>query len=137
MAKDYSKSIYTAANFNYLCGINYSIMKKLLFLLCVCALCACEKEQDHQPANPSKWSPVGHKYVSTDVEYPNREITFISKDSILWLRNGSLKTIHYRLDYPILSVFEEELPRLKFIDTLTISRRSDLLDESSCYKLVY
>lgn len=125
-------------------------MKKILFAMALAvAFVACNHNEPtdtkkdgtdtiplHQPTD-STWLPIGHKYVSTDEEFPNREITFISKDSFLWKREDHQKVYPYVLKYPIIYVWEEKHPWLKFIDTLTISRKSNLADESSCYKLVY
>lgn len=122
-------------------------MKKSFFLplLLMLALVGCEDNTKQADTNNDKeentipywWSPVGHKYISTDEDYLNREITFISKDSFLWKREDHQKVYPYRIKYPIIYVLEDEHPWLKFVDTLTISRKSDLADESSCYKLVY
>lgn len=122
-------------------------MKRLVpvFVFCLLGCVSCEQNDPkrggdsslNQPSDPASWSPVGHKYVSTDEDYPNREITFFSKDSFLWLRGEDERKVCYRLEYPTIYVWEDEHPWLKFVDTLTISRKSDLADESSCYKLVY
>ena len=114
----------------------------LLALLCAfsMAFVSCEKKEPtakNQPVNPATWSPIGHKYVSTDEDHLGREITFLSKDSFLWLRDGKEKVVYYKLEYPTIYVWEELHPWLKFVDTLTISRKSDLADESSKYELVY
>lgn len=124
-----------------------AVQKLIVPLFALCFLFAsCEPSEPsrggdtaalNQPSDPATWSPVGHKYVSTDEDYPNREITFFSKDSFLWLRGEDERKVCYRLEYPTIYVWEDEHPWLKFVDTLTISRKSDLADESSCYKLVY
>ena len=126
-------------------------MKRIIFIMAAAmSLAACNQNEptdtkkggdtttsQHQPSDPDTWSPVCHKYTSTDEDYLNREITFISKDSFLWKREDHQKVYPYRIEYPIIYVWENESPWLKFVDTLTISRKSDLADESSCYKLVY
>ena len=91
----------------------------------------------NQPSYPATWSPVGHKYVSTDEEYLNREITFLSKDSFLWKREDHQKVYYYKVEYPTIYYSENLVAWLKFSDTLTITRKSDLTLESTCYKLVY
>ena len=100
-----------------------------------------DETQKNQPANPSTWSPVGHKYVSTDEDpvygHYGNEITFLSKDSLLWQREGDVKVVPYKLKYPTIYVWENLSPWLKFVDTLTITKYASMADESSKYELVY
>lgn len=126
-------------------------MKRIIFLMAAAlSLVACNQNtpddtkkggddttSQHQPANPDTWSPVGHKYVSTDKDFPDREITFLSKDSFLWKREEHERVYPYSIEYPTIYVWEEKHAWLKFTDTLNISRKSDLADESSRYELVY
>lgn len=129
-------------------------MKRYIFIMSA-ALClaACNQNEPtdtkkggdntylNQPSYPSTWSPVGHKYVSTDEDpvygHYGNEITFLSKDSFLWQREGDVKVVPYKLQYPTIYVWEDLYPWLKFVDTLTITKYASMEDESSKYELVY
>lgn len=111
-------------------------------------LCSCNQNEPtkggsdtaslNQPDNPKDWSPVGHKYISTDKDYPDREITFISRDSFIWKREELIKTCFYDVYYPTITILDIRNDKwIKFTDTLTITRLSNLADEASTYKLVY
>lgn len=125
-------------------------MKRIIFLMAAAlSLVACnqneptrgDETQKNQPANPSTWSPVGHKYVSTDDSnygrYLDYEITFVKKDSFLWHRDSQDKMKGYRLQYPLIYLEDDQTPWLKFVDTLTITKAYEMADESSKYELVY
>ena len=93
----------------------------------------------HQPANPATWSPVGHKYVSTDDSHYGRylgaQINFLTTDTFYWDLFYEQKR-RYRIEYPLVYIDFYETPQFKFIDTLTITKAYENADESSCYKLV-
>ena len=119
-------------------------MKKLLFLLCVCALCACEinepnREDDtqkHQPADPTTWSPAGKYYTYLDtISAPYKLVVFnfatrdtfykysiTNPDYPIYLEyaddNYEIGERSYTLDYP--NVIVENEVRERFIDTLTL-----------------
>ena len=119
-------------------------MKRIIPLLFVALLCSCNSNdptQKNQPKDPNRWSPVGHKYVSTDTDiaygHYGTQIIFLSKDSFFWDRNNIERNVYYELKYPILYIGEHRDPWLKFVDTLIITKVSPLADESSCYELVY
>ena len=122
-------------------------MKRLIPLFFVAFLCACNSNTPedpatkNQPKDPATWSPVGHKYVSTDDDivygHYGTQIIFISRDSFFWDRSNIESIMYYRLEYPIIYIGEKRSPWFKFVDTLTITKVSPLADESSCYELVY
>lgn len=130
-------------------------MKRIIFIMAAAlSLVACNQNtpddtkkggdtptSQHQPANPSTWSPVGHKYVSTDEDpvygHYGAEIIFLSRDTFYWNKNNIERNRKYRLEYPLIYIEDSNSPWLKFIDTLTISKYASMADESSRYELVY
>ena len=126
-------------------------MKRIIpfLLVALCFACSPQNEPEvpeedpttkNQPADPATWSPVGKMYVSADENdfgrYDGMSLIFFSSDSVTWHRTFT-KNVKYRLDYPYIFVRNEQYPWFKFIDTLTITKAYDGLDESSKYVLVY
>lgn len=128
-------------------------MKRIIFLMAAAlSLVACNQNtpddtkkggdtptSQHQPSDPATWSPVGHKYVSTDDSnygrYLGAQIDFLTTDTFYWDLFYEQKR-RYRIEYPLVYIDFYETPQFKFIDTLTITKAYENADESSCYKLV-
>ena len=120
-------------------------MRRILPVLAIAFLfCGCSDQDPttkHQPANPSTWSPVGHKYVSIDIDtldgrYKDWTIEFVTTDSVCRLESGYPFNGKYRIQYPKVYLGSSETPWFKFIDTLTITR---FYESSDCptYKMEY
>ena len=127
-------------------------MKKILYLLCVCALCACETNEPNQtedpatknqPAHPDTWSPVGKTYVcdwGDNSEHNHRYVVldFFSADSVCAYASNDLGSekifsfagggnSRYDCSYPKLNIlhnYGSVLIYCVFADTLTLNTES-------------
>lgn len=110
-----------------------------LLLLIVIAFVSCDRGDKHQPDIPAIWSPVGHRYVSTDNSnygaYLNKELIFISEDTLLNGFPPDMERRAYRIEYPLVYFNNSTTPWFKFIDTLTITKAYEMSDESARYEL--